>query len=211
MSRDQRIAIDIWSDYVCPFCYLELPVVERLERDFGDRIEVTWRAFELRPEPAPTLPPKGKYLQDTWERLVYPMARERGMTLHLPPVQPRSRMAFEAALHARDVNAFGKMHAGLFRAFFEHGKDIGSMDTLLAIAATVGIEAGPLQDALESGRHAQQVVDDRALAEDLGMQGVPFLIVRVVGQAFADGVALRGAVPYDRLHAVVASQSVAMH
>jgi len=211
MSRDQRIAIDIWSDYVCPFCYLELPVVEKLKREFGDRVVVTWRAFELRPEPAPTLQPQGKYLQDTWERLVYPMARDRGMTLRLPPVQPRSRMAFEAAMHAREVNAFDIMHAGLFRAFFEHGKDIGDMSTLLAIAATLEIDAGPLQDALESERHAQQIDEDRVLAEELGMQGVPFLIVRLDGQPCIEGTALRGAVPYDRLRAVVSSQSVALH
>jgi predicted DsbA family dithiol-disulfide isomerase len=211
MSRDQRIVIDIWSDYVCPFCYLEMPVIEKLKRDFGDRVVVSWRAFELRPEPAPTLPPQGKYLQDTWERLVYPMAKDRGMTLRLPPVQPRSRMAFEAAWHARDVNAFDAMHAGLFRAFFEHGQDIGEMGTLLAIAATLEIDAGPLQDALESARHAQQIAEDRALAEQLGMQGVPFLIVRLDGQPFEDGMALRGAVPYDRLHAAVSSQSVALH
>ena len=211
MSRNQRIAVDVWSDYVCPFCYLELPVLERLKREFGDRVDIRWRAFELRPEPAPTLSPQGKYLQDTWERLVYPMAKDRGMTLRLPPVQPRSRMAFEAALHAREVNAFDTMHAGLFRAFFEHGKDIGDMSTLLAIAATLEIDAGPLQEALESGRHTQQVGEDRAQAEELGMQGVPFLIVRLDGQSCGEGLALRGAVPYERLHAAVSSQSVALH
>lgn len=204
MSNDQRIFIDIWSDYVCPFCYLELPVVERLRRDYKDRAAVTWHAFELRPEPAPTLDPDGKYLQDTWARLVYPMAQERGMTLRLPPVQPRSRKAFEAAFHAREIGNFNNMHAGLFRAFFEHGEDIGDMPTLLALAATLEIDAGPLQDALESGRYARQVSEDRALAVELGVQGVPFFIIRFGEQSYADGVALRGAVPYERAREAVA-------
>ena len=72
MSREQRFAIYIWGDYVCPFCYLEFPVLERLKEEYGDRIIIAWRAFELRPAPAPSLNPKGKYLEDTWTRFVYP-------------------------------------------------------------------------------------------------------------------------------------------
>ncbi len=50
-----RIFIDVWSDYVCPFCYLQMPVLKEFA---GDRdLQVRWRAFELRPEPAPPLAP----------------------------------------------------------------------------------------------------------------------------------------------------------
>jgi hypothetical protein len=89
MTSEPRIAVEIWSDYVCPFCYLELPAVERLKEEFGPRVDVSWHAFELRPEPAPTLDPDGEYLHDIWGRSVYPMAEERGMRLRLPPVQPQ--------------------------------------------------------------------------------------------------------------------------
>jgi predicted DsbA family dithiol-disulfide isomerase len=50
----------VWSDYVCPFSYLELPVLDEIERVFGDWVQVEWRAFELRPEPVPTLDPDGE-------------------------------------------------------------------------------------------------------------------------------------------------------
>ena len=203
MSSNQRIAIDIWSDYVCPFCYLELPLIDELAQEFEGRLDITWRAFELRPEPAPLLEPNGKYLQDIWTRTVYPLAQERGMTLRLPPLQARSRKAFEAALHAQTVGRFGIMHAGLFRAFFQHGDDIGDLTTLLALAATLHIDAGPLQDALESERHRPQVEEDRQLALALGIQGVPFFIVRSGRQSHQEGVPLRGAVPYERLRAAV--------
>ncbi len=81
MSNEQRIAIDIWSDYVCPFCYLELPLIDRLKEEFGAQLNITWRAFELRPDPVPTLDPNGEYLHDIWGRSVYPMAEQRRMTL----------------------------------------------------------------------------------------------------------------------------------
>src|SRR5450830_333556 len=96
------LRIDVWSDYVCPFCYLELPVVQRLRQKWNGTLELVWRAFELRPEPRPTLDPDGDYLHTTWNRSVYPMAAERGMSLKLPPVQPRSRKAFEAVAYARE-------------------------------------------------------------------------------------------------------------
>src|SRR3569832_2404616 len=121
MTAQSQISLDVWSDYVCPFCYLELPAIERLQAELSDALSVRWRAFELRPEPVPTLDPGGEYLRSAWARVVYPMADQRGMVLKLPPLQPRSRKALEAAAHARDEGRFDAMHVGIFRAFFEHG------------------------------------------------------------------------------------------
>ncbi|HKN88569.1 MAG TPA: hypothetical protein VJV04_17020, partial [Nitrospiraceae bacterium] len=70
-------------------------MLNRIRREYGDALDLQWRAFELRPEPVPTLEPNGEYLHTVWNQSVYPMARQRGMTLRLPPVQPRSRRAFE--------------------------------------------------------------------------------------------------------------------
>ena len=56
-------------------------------------MEIDWRAYKLRSDPVPTLDPDGDYLHRVWNASVYPMARAFGMTLRLPPVQPRSRKA----------------------------------------------------------------------------------------------------------------------
>ncbi len=93
MAEDIKIQLHVWSDYVCPFCYLELPELERLRSETGSHLQIEWRAFELRPEPQPTLDPDGEYLHRAWNSSVYPMAAERGLDLKLPPVQPRSRKA----------------------------------------------------------------------------------------------------------------------
>jgi predicted DsbA family dithiol-disulfide isomerase len=90
---DTKLRIEVWSDYVCPFCYLEFSILERLQRERGQQVSVAWRAYELRPDPVPTLDPDGEYLHRVWNQSVYPMARERGLALKLPPVQPRSRKA----------------------------------------------------------------------------------------------------------------------
>lgn len=194
-----EIYIDVWSDYVCPFCYLELPVVARLQTEFGAAIAVRWRAFELRPEPVPTLDPAGEYLRSTWARTVYPMAEQRGMTLRLPPVQPRSRLALEAAAHARAENRFDDMHAALFRAFFEEGRDIGRTEVLLDIAAGAGVEPMPLAQALEDGRHREAVAEDRRLARDLGIDAVPAMLLRHSPELEQAALPLAGALPYEHV------------
>jgi predicted DsbA family dithiol-disulfide isomerase len=203
MEAQPEVRIDVWSDYVCPYCYLEVPVVDRLQESFGPALEITWRAFELRPEPLPTLEPAGTYLHTAWTQSVYPMAERRGMTLHLPPVQPRSRKALEAAVHSRHEGLFDPVHRAIFHAFFKEGKDIGEMNVLLEIAASAGLQRDPLRQALEESRHAGQLFRDQQLAHDLGISAVPTMVVRRAGAPWQEAVAIRGAQPYEQVHAAV--------
>ncbi|NMO18892.1 DsbA family oxidoreductase [Pyxidicoccus fallax] len=203
------VRVDVWSDYVCPFCYLELPVLDRLQAEFGRELEVHWRAYELRPAPVPTLDPAGEYLRTTWARAVYPMAEQRGMTLKLPPVQPRSRLALEAAEFAKDAGVFPAFHQGVFRAFFEEGRDIGDLRVLGDIAEASGLDRQALLGALKSGSYTGRVVFDQEAAQRLGIRGVPAL--RIVG---ADGhvVQLSGALPEEQVREAIArARSEASH
>ena len=199
MRRDEPVRIDVWSDYVCPFCYLELPVLDAVQARLGAGLDVVWRAFELRPEPEPTLDPDGAYLHRVWNASVYPMARERGMRLRLPPVQPRSRRAFEAAAHARDHGLFDPMNRALFKAFFEDGRDLADVAILGEVGCSVGLDGEELARALASGRHAEEVAVDLGLARRLGIGGVPALLVSGAGEA----VLLSGAQPEEALLAAI--------
>jgi predicted DsbA family dithiol-disulfide isomerase len=203
MNTQSQVLIDVWSDYVCPFCYLQVPLIERLQAAFADRVKIVWRAFELRADPKPTLEPAGEYLRTTWAKSVYPMAAERGMTLKLPPVQPRSRKAHEAAEFAETHMRFNAMHEALFRAFFEQGRDIGDLDVLCDIAASVELDPGVLRLALTENRYLPLVVGDESLALDLGVSAVPLMLVRPGDTPWGQAVPLSGAVPYETMHAVV--------
>lgn len=135
-----------------------------------------WRAYELRPEPVPTLDPDGEYLHRVWGAAVYPLAERLGMTLRLPPVQPRSRLAHEAGYWAREHGRFDDWNAAVFRAFFERGEDIGQPAVLSALATTLGLDGRVLIDVLAQQRHLAAVLDDERLAQRLGVSGVPAFI-----------------------------------
>lgn len=205
-----QIRIDVWSDYVCPFCYLQLPEIRRLEQSLGALIELHWRAFELRPTPNPTLDPAGDYMRSTWQRSVYPMERERGMALQLPPVQPYSRRALEAAMFAGAQNAFDRMHEAIFSAFFVHGRDIGDIDVLVEIGENAGLPADELRRALFDQRYTAEVEDDQKLAYELGISGVPMILLRrnaskddASNDDWQQAAALQGAVTYSVMQAAV--------
>ena len=197
-----RTTIMVWSDYVCPFCYLALPVLRRAAEELD--VDVAWRAFELRPEPQPTLDPDGDYLHNVWESAVYPMAEARGMAIRLPPVQPRSRLAAVAAAFAQQENAFAPLHEALFRAFFEEGLDIGDRSVLLDIATTCGLDSAALHRALDDPALAARVQADEDLAARIGITGVPAMLIRHGGANYL----LSGAQPFDVLaHAVSQARS----
>ena len=200
-----QVQVDVWSDYVCPFCYLELPIMERLEAECGRAVKVNWHPYELRPEPTAQLDPAGEYLLQTWNNSVYPLAKARKMQLMLPPVQPRSRKAFEASFFARDQGLFDVMHHAIFKAFFESGKDIGSIAVLVQVGAAVGLDADALQKALEGGAYTKAVLQEEVVANAYGVNAVPILTVRRTLDKLDKARALSGAVDYPRVKELVTS------
>lgn len=124
----------------------------------------------------PTLDPGGEYLTRAWESSVYPLAERLGMTMRLPPVQPRSRLAHEAAHWARTQDHFNEYNAALFRAFFERGEDIGQVEVLTKLAGELRLDEAALQAALASGEFAPSVLADEREAAALGVSGVPAMV-----------------------------------
>jgi predicted DsbA family dithiol-disulfide isomerase len=132
-----------------------------------------WRAFELRPEPVPTLDPGGDYLTRIWRDAVYPLAEKLGMRLSLPPVQPRSRKAHETARWAAEKGRFDDVNEEIFRAFFQRGEDIGNVDILMRIVSELGLDPEELRTALQNSRFEADVKNDEVEAANLGIHGIP--------------------------------------
>ncbi len=148
-------------------------------RELGEKdpdVAIVWRAFELRPDPVPTLDPNGEYLHRVWGSSVYPLAENLGIDIKLPPVQPRSRRAHEAAHWARRRGKFREYNDALFRAFFQRGEDIGNTDVLVRLASDKGVYGDDLRAALDNDLSLENVLADEREAKKLGLSGVPAFV-----------------------------------
>ena len=171
------------------------PAVHELVES-GSDIEIIWRAFELRPEPVPTLDPKGDYLQRAWSTSVYPLAEKLGVKMKLPPVQPRTRLAHEGAHWARAQGKFDDYHAAVFRSFFERGEDIGDIEILIKLALELQMDGDSLRQALKTHKFEKSVLEDEREAARLGVSGVPAFIAN-------RKAALSGVQPVENLKKLV--------
>lgn len=161
-------------------------------------VEIIWRAFELRPEPAPMIDPNSEYLRRVWGDSVAPLAERLGITMRFPPVKPRTRLAHEAAHWARAQGRFEDYHGEIFRAFFERGEDIGDVDVLMALAQELGLDSHSLRQALISHELAASVVAEEREAARLGVSGVPAFIAN-------RKAALSGVQPVENLRKLIES------
>ena len=190
------VTIHVFSDYVCPYCYLEVPILEEAAHRFGAQIAIEPHAFELRPEPVPMPDYDAEYLREHWTNRVYPLAEERGLVMRQPSLRTRTRRAHELAAFARAHGAFSPVDRGLYRAHFEHGRDINDMRVLEDVARDAGLDPASVRTALESGAFTEAVRADLQLAATFGIRSVPTMLV---GEKLDDSEPVVGAVPYEWL------------
>ncbi|MEY7973090.1 DsbA family protein [Saccharomonospora xinjiangensis] len=166
--------VEVFVDYVCPYCFLVEDAVAELERDRDVEVEI--RPFELRPDPVPTLRPEHDYLPSVWSRSVYPMAERLGVDITLPSSspQPRTAKAFVVLQLAKERGIAAEYSSAMFRAFFQQDRNIGLDEVIVEVATSVGLERDDVEKALASEeRFARQRDDQRYAAEFIGVSAVP--------------------------------------
>lgn len=172
------VKVKVYSDYVCPFCFLaEQPLEEAIK---GKDVEVEWMPFELRPFPNETLKPEGEYLQRTWEQAVYPMAEQMGIDIVLPNVspQPHTHLAFEGFQYAKEQGKATAYNDRMLKAFFQEQQDIGSIDVLVRLAGEIGLDEQGYREALESRRYKEAHVKALEHAyEEANITAVPTFVI----------------------------------
>ena len=173
-----RIKLTIYSDYVCPWCYVGQGVVERLKTEHG--AEVEWRPFYLRPN----TPPEGIELPASVNaRAVqtHESLRQRatavGLEMIFPTRIPNTRLAHEATEYARQRGKGFEFHHAVFEKFYGRGQDISKWNVLRAAAEEVGLDAEEMQRLVEAGTYTAAVQSEVDRAYQLGVTGVPTYIL----------------------------------
>nr|WP_281271567.1 DsbA family oxidoreductase [Peribacillus asahii] len=177
-GNNMTVKIKVYSDYVCPFCFLaEQPLEEAIK---GKNVEVEWMPYELRPYPNETLKPEGHYLQSTWKQSIYPMAERMGIDIVLPKVspQPYTHLVFEGYQYAKEKDKGNEYNDRMLRAFFQEEQDIGNIDVLTKLAGEVGLEEKEYREALTTRRYKD--AHKKALKhayEEANITAVPTFII----------------------------------
>ncbi|WP_121612688.1 DsbA family oxidoreductase [Mesobacillus foraminis] len=180
------VIIKVYSDYVCPFCFLaEKPLEEAVK---GKDVEIEWMPFELRPYPNETLKPEGNYLQTTWKQSVYPMAEQMGIDIVLPEVspQPYTHLAFEGCQYAKEKGKGNEYNDRMLRAFFQEEQDIGDIDVLTKLAVEIGLDEGEYREALETRKYKE--AHQKALEEAYSQANITAVPTFMIGDTKVSGI-----------------------
>ncbi len=183
------IPLDIYSDPICPWCYIGKARLDRaLESRPDHPFEIRWHPFQLNPDMPEGGMDRAKYMAlkfgdaDAILAAYAPViaaAEDTGITLNLPAITrtPNTgdahRLIHWAGLEGRQ----SAMVAALFRAYFNEGRDIGARDSLLALARESGLDAAMITRLLDTDADAELIREANRMARARGITGVPFFII----------------------------------
>ena len=183
--------VEIWSDVVCPWCYIGKRNFEQALADFEhrDEVEVVWRSFELDPNAPPVregdyqgriarkygVPPE--HAQMMIDRITGAGA-EAGIEFRFDMVRPGNTFDAHRLIHlASDRGVQGVVKERLLAAYCTEGEAIGQRDTLVRLAVDAGLDESDVVAVLDSDKYAADVRADEEEAHELGCTGVPFFVI----------------------------------
>jgi predicted DsbA family dithiol-disulfide isomerase len=177
-ERPERASIIVFSDFVCPWCYIGHMELERLKQEYA--VDVQWAPFLLDP----TVPPEGRPQtprNQPGDPLTPIEVRGESLGIHYQrgrTYRPNSHLALEAAMYAGELDIDDTaLHRGLYRAHFETLENIGDIDTLVRVGSEAGLDGERLRAALETREYESAVDEALGWAQSIGVTAVPTFVV----------------------------------
>ncbi len=187
--RETDLAIEIYSDIICPWCYIGKRRFEKAlsQVAFGDRIRVQWRPFELNPD----MPQEGVNRKayrtkkfGSWEQSqamdakVTQAANQEGLAFNLAKIEktPNTFNGHRLVWYAQQNGKQDELVESLFRAYFCDSRDIGNLAVLVELGADAGVDRRALTEFLHGDAGGSEVRREEQKGIDLGINGVPAFI-----------------------------------
>lgn len=187
-----KMKIEVWTDIMCPYCYIGKLHYEKALRQFNhaDEIELTWKAFQLNPN----LPDKGhgypvtEYLKNmagfSEEKInqmftsIEQLAVDAGVQSNLPnAIAANSNDAHRLIKLAAQRGLDSKVLALLGKAYFEEGKDYSDWELLVTLGKEAGLEEDDIRSMLHSDDYRYEIKQDIQEAHNLGFDTVPTFLM----------------------------------
>ncbi len=176
-----ELKITVFSDYICPFCYLGHHRLQRL-RDSYD-LKINWCFLEIHPETSASGEPVDSlnYPSQQWQKMMDNLeliAKQENITLAKLTFTTNSKDALLLSEAAKQCghDIFYKLHEGLFHAYFVEEKNIGERDTLMTIAKFSGMKEATVNNAWSEKKYQQRLQENYNTARKYEIQSVPAFI-----------------------------------
>jgi protein disulfide-isomerase len=192
-KAETKMKVEIWSDIMCPFCYIGKRNFEKALSQFPNReqIEIEWKSFRLDP----TIPEVPKYQDDMYKFVAdrKGFSYEQSKKMHEDLVQYAKSVGleynFDKALvtnslkghrliqFAKSKGLGDKAEERLFYAYFTQGKNLNDVGTLTELGKEIGLAENEVNEALTNPLYKEKVETEVREAQSLGARGVPFFVV----------------------------------
>ena len=192
MTTEPKMKVEVWSDIMCPFCYIGKRNYEAALEQFAESkfVEIEWHSFQLDPTISANTDEKSnvyQYLADrkgiSYEQSlkmhqgVIQTAKAAGLTYHLDKaIVANSYDAHKMIQLAKTKGLGDEAEERLFLAYFTEGVDVGDPQQLLKLGKEIGLVAEEITAAIESDEYAYKVKQDIQEAQSIGVTGVPFFV-----------------------------------
>lgn len=184
------MTIEIWSDVMCPFCYIGKRKFENALAQFPqkDKVDIVWKSFQLNPDL------KTDATKNTTEHLAeakgWTLDYAKGMTNHVTELAKQVGLTYDFdkavvanSFDAHRFSAFAKTKGQqdaaeerLFSAYFTEGKNTADHETLMQLGENIGLDGAEVKAMLDSDAFADEVEHDIYQAQQYGIRGVPFFL-----------------------------------
>ncbi|SHM43132.1 DsbA family oxidoreductase [Flavobacterium saccharophilum] len=182
--------IEIWSDIMCPFCYIGKRQLETALEEFpGNDFEIEWKSFQLDPTIEPQsgkdvytflAERKGISVEQSIEmhKGVVERAKSVGLDYHFDKAIISNSLTAHRIIHLAKAKKLGdEMEEIFFKAYFTDGKDLNDAQTLIELGILVGLDSNEVKKVLENENlYLSDVKGDIKEAQEIGVQGVPFFV-----------------------------------
>lgn len=188
--QSNKLKIEIWSDVMCPFCYIGKRHIEQALKVSGleDRVNIEWKSFQLNPD-MKTDPSKNvnQYLAEIkgitviqaeeMNARVTAMAKKAGLEYHFEKAVVANSFDAHRFTHlAKKHHLQDKAEEQLFKAYFTDGKNTADHEILIGLGTQIGMNGDEIRNVLESNDFVDDVLKDIHDASLFGIRGVPFFV-----------------------------------
>ena len=189
-TTENKVKVEIWSDIMCPFCYIGKRKFETALSQFSHaaQVEIVWKSFLLSPD-MKTAPEKNihQFLAEhkdisieqarKFNDQITISARQHGLVYNFDKTIPANSFNAHRFSHlAKQHGLQDKAEEILFKAYFTDGKNMDDIPTLIELGTEIGLDADEVKTALESNSYADEVRQDIYQARQIGVRGVPFFL-----------------------------------